>query len=253
MPSLSIIVSALAPLFFAAEPYLLFLGYSLIIFIPVFLFMRPRRFYFVRHGETLLNAAHTRQGKDGALSENGRLQTRRVGLYLMRFHIKRIISSPFERARETSSIIDEYLKVPISYSPLFAERRNPAEIIGKHDDDPEVARIVDQMDRAYHDDNYRFSDEENFQDLKDRAQHALGFLSSRAARETCVVTHSIFLKMLIAYLLYRDDIHATDYAKLSFFNASDNANITICEFHPWKVFSKTRGWEVVSYNETPEK
>jgi broad specificity phosphatase PhoE len=253
MPSAAIIFSALNPLFVNAKEYFVALIYLCIVVTPIVLFMRPRRFYFVRHGETILNAAHIRQGKDGSLSENGKLQTQHVGLYLLHFHIKRIISSPFERARETAAIINGYLKVPISYSPLFAERRNPAEIIGKHDDDSEVARIVDQMDRAYHDDNYRFSDEENFKDLKNRARQALGFLSRRTSRETCVVTHSIFLKMLIAYLLYRDDIHATDYAKLSFFNASDNANITICEFHPWKVFSKTRGWEVVSYNETPEK
>ncbi len=57
--------------------------------------------------------------------------------------------------------------------------------------------------------------------------------------------------MLIAYLLYRERLHAADFIKLSFFNISDNAGITICEFHPWRIFSPTRGWEVVSYNEQP--
>lgn len=245
MLPLPIILSELRPLFAVL--------FAVVVAIPILLLMRPRRFYLVRHGETILNASNIRQGADGGLSEDGRRQAARVGRYLARFAIRRIIASPYERARETAGIIDQYLNVPIIYSKLFEERRNPSEIIGKRGDDSDVVRIVDQMDRAYHDDAYRYSDEENFNDLKKRARRALAFLSYQHAREVCVVTHGLFLKMFVGYLLYRKRLHAADYAKLSFFNASDNANVTICEFHPWKLFSKTRGWEVVSYNETPEK
>lgn len=213
--------------------------------------MRPRRFYFVRHGETLLNAEHIRQGEEGALSEAGRQQAEEVGRYLARFPIGRILSSTYPRARETAEIIGGEMKAPVVYSRLFVERRNPSEIIGKHTDDPEVMRIVDQMDLAYHKDDYRFSDEENFTDLKKRARKCLALLSRQNAKETVVVTHHVFLKMLVAYLLYRERLHAADFVKLAFFNVSDNAGITVCEFHPWRMLSKTRGWEVVSYNEQP--
>ncbi|HUY05606.1 MAG TPA: histidine phosphatase family protein [Candidatus Paceibacterota bacterium] len=215
--------------------------------------MRIRRFYIVRHGETLLNAEHIRQGEEGALSEKGRRQAEQVGRYLMRFPIGRILSSTYPRAKETADIIRERVKAPILYSALLVERRNPSEIIGKHRDESEVIRIVDQMDLAYHDDTYRFSDEENFIDLKERARKCLNLLARQGAKETIVVTHHVFLKMLIAYLLYRERLHAADFVKLSFFNVSDNAGITIVEFHPWKLFSPTRGWEVVSYNEQPEE
>lgn len=219
--------------------------------IGVILLGRPRRFYFIRHGETLLNAQHIRQGADGALSEKGRQQAEKVGGYLKRFPIERIIASTYPRAKETAALINEHLKVHIIYSPLLAERRNPSEIIGKKRDDPEVVRIVDQMDLAYHDDTYRFSDEENFTDLKKRARRCLNLLARQGARETAVVTHHVFLKMLVAYLLYRERLHAADFVKLSFFNVSDNAGITVCEFHPWKLWNATRGWEVISYNEQP--
>ncbi len=235
----------------ALAPVLVPLSFALLFVALVFFFMRPRRFYFVRHGETVLNAQNIRQGEEGGLSENGRAQAERAGLYLAQFPIERIISSTFERARETTALINAHLKVHVLYSPLLGERRNPSEIVGKNADDPEVIRIVDQMDRSYHIDSYRFSDEENFEDLKRRARRALALLARQGARETCVVTHGIFLKMLIAYLLYRDRLHAADYAKLSFFNASDNAGITVCEFHPWKMLGAARGWEVVAYNETP--
>lgn len=220
--------------------------------VAVVFLMRPRRFYFIRHGETLLNAEHIKQGAEGALSEKGRRQAEKVGEYLKRFRVGRIIASSYPRARETAAIINKYLKVPVLYSSLLVERKNPSELIGKHTDDPEVKSIVDQMDLAYHEDEYRFSDEENFTDLKKRARACLNLLARQGARETAVVTHHVFLKMLVAYLLYRERLHAADFTKLAFFNVSDNAGITVCEFHPWKLFSPTRGWEVVSYNEQPE-
>lgn len=240
MLPLSALASALSPLL------------ALVAVAFLFFFMRTRRFYFVRHGETLLNAQHVRQGEEGGLSERGRRQAEKVGEVLKRLPVERIISSTYPRARETADILKKHLNVPVIYSPLFAERRNPSEIIGKSTRDPEVIRIVDQMDLAYHTDDYRFSDEEDFLDLKKRARKCLALLARQGTRETVVVTHHHFLKMLIAYLLYRERLHAADFVKLSFFNVSDNAGITTCEFHPWKMFSPTMGWEVVSYNEQPE-
>ena len=213
--------------------------------------VRTRRFYFVRHGETLLNAQHIRQGADGALSEKGREQAEKVGEYLQRFPIERIITSTYPRAQETAAIIAGHLKAPVITSALFAERRNPSEIIGKPTKDPTVISIVDRIDLAYHTDDYRYSDEENFLDLKKRAQAYFALLSHQGPAHTVIVTHHGFLKMCIAYLLYRDDLHAADFVKLSYFNVSDNAGITICEFDPWQIFSKTRGWRVIAYNEQP--
>ena len=213
--------------------------------------MRPRRFYFVRHGETVLNAQHIRQGEEGSLSEEGKQQAERVGAVLKTLPIKHIIASTYLRARETAAILNTYVNVPITYSPLLAERRNPSKIIGKSTRDPDVIRIVDQMDLAYHEDEYRFSDEENFIDLKGRAGAGLDMLAREGARETVVVTHHHLLKMLLAYMLYRERLHAADFTKLAFFNVSDNAGITVCEFNPWKILSETRGWEVVSFNEQP--
>jgi len=210
-----------------------------------------KRFYFIRHGETILNAKHIKQGAGGGLSILGKQQAEKVGKMLAPLHIQKIISSPYERARETALIVNEHLHVPISYSPLFVERRNPSEIIGKDRDDPNVARVVDKIDLAFHEDEYRFSDEENFVDLKARAKKALAFLEREGAHQTCVITHHAFLKMILSFMLHREHLHSSDYVKLSFLNTSDNGGVSICEYRPWKMFSKTRGWEVVSFNETP--
>ncbi len=213
--------------------------------------MRPRRFYLIRHGETLLNAAHIRQGADGALSEKGRQQADAVGKALQPLNIKLIITSTYPRAIETAHIIGTRLHARIVTSPLFVERRNPSEIIGKSTRDPEVTRIVDQMDLAYHEDEYRFSDEENFLELRERGRKCLTLLRHHGGRHTAIVTHHVTLKMMLAYMLYRNRLHSADFVKLSFFNISDNACISVCEYNPWKRFSATRGWSVISYNEQP--
>jgi len=127
---------------------------------------------------------------------------------------------------------------------------SPTEVIGKPMSDPAIRHITEQIDLMFHDDAYRFSDEENFVDLKKRARKALRYLARQHHKRVVVVTHGIFLKMLIAYLLYRNDLHAPDWVKLSFFSPADNAAITLCAYYPLRRFGRTRGWEVLSYNIT---
>ena len=206
------------------------------------------RFYFIRHGETLANAAHIHQGREGGLSPKGRTQAERDGKALEGLGIRRIITSDYPRAMETASIINKHLNVPITASTLLAERKNPSEIIGKSTEDPAVAHITDQIDLSYHADEYRFSDEENFADLKRRALKCLALLGRQGGETTCVVTHHKFLKMLLASMLLGDRLHATDFAKLAFFNPSDNAGITVCDYHPLRFWSSNR-WEILGYNQ----
>ena len=213
--------------------------------------LHPKRFYFIRHGQSLLNLQHIRQGSEGALSPKGRAQAERTGSYLAQYPIERIYSSPYERARETANIVERFIHAPITYTPLFAERRNPSEVVGRSYDDPIVVHISEIMDRTYHDDSFRYSDEENFLDIRARAAECLKMLERQPAHEACVITHRFFIKMLISYLLYRENLHSTDYVKLSFFNQSDNACITVCEYRPWHPFSPTKGWRVLAYNIRP--
>lgn len=249
MPPLPLVIEAIAEPFHSPYIYAAF-GISILALLFAY-FGRPRRIYFVRHGETEANVKRVRQGAEGSLSALGREQARAAAEYLARFPIKNIVSSPQERAAETARIIQERLGAPLSFSPILVERRNPSEVVGKSENDPQIRRIMDQVDRIYHADDYRYSDEENFTDLKARAKKCVALLARQSERHMLAVTHSIFLKMVIAYLLYRDDLHASDYVKLSFYNASDNAGITIVEYRPWHFLSRTRGWRIVEYNVTP--
>ncbi len=214
--------------------------------------MRRKLFYFVRHGESILNAQGIRQGSEGSLSEKGKAQAEATAQRLAHHRFQVILASKYTRTKETAEIINNLLDRPrkIEYIDLLAERRNPSEIIGKSVKDPEVQRIVDTIDKSYHTDDFRFSDEENFQDLKERARKLLDYLSTRREKNVLVVTHGIFLRMVAAYILYGDKLTASDYNLLSFLNSYNNAAITICEYKkPWFGKPLERPWELVAWDD----
>ncbi len=214
--------------------------------------MARKLIYFVRHGESILNAQGIRQGHEGGLSEKGKAQAKETGERLAHHHFQVMLVSPYDRTKETADIINSCLDTPltIEYSELLQERRNPTEIIGKSISDLSVMKIVDAMDKSYHSDDFRFSDEENFIDLKLRAKRLLEYLSQRPEKKILVVTHGIFLRMVVAVTLYWDDLSASDYNSLSFYNASNNAAITVCRYRKgWFGPTPDRRWELIAWDD----
>ncbi len=225
------------------------------VFLLYFIFrLRTKRFYFIRHGQTILNKEHIKQNNKGGLTEAGKEQAERIGEYLKQYNIQKMYVSPYERTTETAEIINKSLNTSVRYSPLLVERRNPSEIVGKSYYDLEVKKIIDLIDLSYHADDMRYSDEENFNDLKKRARKCLDFLGSSFSWRIVVVTHGVFLKMLLSYILNGKDLHNSAYVRLSFFNPADNGGVTVCEYTPWKKWiTAGRGWKILNYNENLTK
>lgn len=212
--------------------------------------MRPKYFYLIRHGRTLLNEANVKQGAEGKLSAVGEAQAGAVAQYLAPLRIERICSSPYERAVQTANIIRAAVHARIHTTPLLAERKNPSEVIGRDAADPLVLNITDAIDRSFHDDDFRFSDEENFSDLKKRARACMRYLGRQSKHRICVVTHHAFLKILLAYMTYGETLHASDFAKISYFNHAENGGVSICVYYPSRaLFRQANVWEILSYNE----
>lgn len=211
--------------------------------------MSTKLIYFVRHGETILNAKNIRQGPEGSLSDLGRTQALDTA---KRFPKERgrpqvIIASPYQRTRETAEIIASELNMRVEYSDLLVERRNPTEIIGHEGGDREVRAIVDRIDKSYHADDLRYSDEENFIDLKERARKLLFFIKERSEQRIIMVTHGIFLKMVVAYMLHGEKLTASEYNSLSFYNPINNASMAICSYQ--SHWFKNDEWKVLVWND----
>ncbi len=211
--------------------------------------MLNKRIYFVRHGETILNAQRIRQGEDGGLSKNGQEQARACGVRLLPYSIKKIFCSPFQRAVETGEEIMKNIVAPIEYTQLLAERRNPSKIIGLSYDDTLTKEAISFMDKSFHSADAKWDDEENFQELKDRALKLRDFLSKNISSSNLCITHGIFLKMFLCVLMYGEELTVETYIKMSLFNPADNAGITLVEYNPFNFFSNP--WEIIAYNDSP--
>jgi len=211
--------------------------------------MATKIIYFVRHGETENNALNIRQGAEGSLTEKGRAQAlataKRFPKHKGRPQI--IIASPYERTIETAEIISKELNLKVKYSDLLVERRNPTEVIGHFGGEREVKQIMDRMDNSYHADDLRFSDEENFTDLKKRAKKLLSYIKWRSQSRIIMVTHKIFLKMVMSYILYGESLTASQYNNLSYFNPIDNAGMAICTYT--SHWFKKNEWKIIVWND----
>jgi len=79
-------------------------------------------FWFLRHGETDYNAKGLSQGAlDISLNETGRAQAALAGPQLAGRGIVAIVSSPMQRTRETTAIVNEVLRLPVTYEPELRE------------------------------------------------------------------------------------------------------------------------------------
>ncbi|MFA6353721.1 MAG: histidine phosphatase family protein [Candidatus Paceibacterota bacterium] len=211
--------------------------------------MGTKLIYFVRHGETANNALGIRQGAEGPLTEKGRTQVLATAKRFPKYKgcPQIIIASPYERTKETASIISKEIGVKVEYSELLTERRNPAEVIGRSGKDPEIRKIIDRIDNSYHADDLRFSDEENFTDLKKRAKKLLSFIERRWQKRIIMVTHKIFLKMVISYMIYGESLTASQYNNLSYFNPIENAGMAICSYT--SHWFKKDEWKLLVWND----
>lgn len=218
------------------------------------MFWTNKKIYFIRHGQSAQNEANVRQGASGGLSKKGREQADFVGKRFEKIPVDIILVSPYERTKETAEIINSHLHLHTETSELLIERKNPSEIIGKDANSLEVKKIIDAIDRSYHQNDFRYSDEENFQDLKNRAKKLLAYLSERKERRIMCVSHRIFLKMVASYIETGESLTSEEFVKLDFLNKADNASVTFAEFSPLKkALEKDKkeqaGWKLLAWND----
>ncbi|MEP7283209.1 MAG: histidine phosphatase family protein [Rubrivivax sp.] len=78
--------------------------------------------YWLRHGETALNAARVLQPEETPLSARGRLQARAAARRLAGMKPAALLSSDLPRARETAEAVAAATGLPLRLEPLLRER-----------------------------------------------------------------------------------------------------------------------------------
>ena len=212
--------------------------------------MNTKNVYIGRHGQSRANASGVREGSDSPLTERGILQAEFSALRLRGKGIKRIIASDYARAIATAEVHSMHLGLPLSHTtPLFAERRNPSVMLGKHVGDPEVERMWDEIARHYDVPDWRHSDEENFADLVDRAKAALTFLEGIPEDTIYVASHGMFMKVILAHVQLGEHLNGRIFwDRYVPIKNVDNTGLMHLQFTP--NYRRTgMYWKLVSWND----
>ena len=197
--------------------------------------------YLVRHGESKSNVSDIWIDDTFGLTNKGRGQARKASSYLSKFPIDVIISSNLKRSKETSEIINKKFKKPIIYSDLFIEKKWPSEQSGLSKKSKKSTMMSKTIWEKFPDPCFRYSDEENFNDLKKRIKEALSFIEKTRGENIIVVTHGIILRMILSYIIMGKEITAIECQK--FINKAHIKNTGITIMHQRKTKGKPE-WQV---------
>ena len=204
-----------------------------------------KHIYFVRHGESDSNVDMLARGKEAALTDVGRAQAETVAARVARLDVAVVISSTFDRARDTAAAIAAQSGLSAEEYGLFGEIEEPSRFLGRPFGDPEAlevfrARFVHPSD----DPHYRHEDEETFAEISERAASALTLLKEHPAERLCVVTHGRFLKALAGRILFGETFSQEHFSKLMLQLVTTNTGLTYAHYDPEK-----RGWQLVTWND----
>ena len=208
------------------------------------------KIYFVRHGESESNAGDILLGPTTGLTPKGREQAAFVAERLKKIPIDIILSSTLTRAKQTAEIVNDELSKPIQFSDLLIEKKTPSEKIGKPKDDPERLKIDEVINKNFNVTGWHYSDEENVEDLMERGFKALAFIKKQKAENILVVTHGLFMRMIIARITMGETLTSKEFWRFMITFETENTGITVCEREDVIPGIRDNEWKISSWNDS---
>lgn len=132
-----------------------------------------------------------------------------------------LITSPYARARETA----EFISKKTGLTPIENDSIHECLFLSKYfkqPRSPESAALLKEIIDHWGEKNFRVGDEENFEDICERATKALSFFISLPQEHIGVVTHGLFLRHLIGVAVLGK--HYTPEISSIFARSMDNEN-----------------------------
>ena len=203
--------------------------------------------YLVRHGESEGNVSETGNMNHSPLTEKGRKQAEFLAKRCRDLDLKTIVASPLERAKETAQIIASSIKMDIEFSELFVEKRNPSAVLGKVIETPDQQVIWRALWDNFHIPGFKHSDEENFAELKNRAQKAMDYLASRPEEKILVVSHGVFLRALMALVILGTDLDGRECRQFMALMETHNTGLSVLKYNNEDRFGRT--WVLSVWND----
>jgi broad specificity phosphatase PhoE len=161
--------------------------------------------HFVRHGESVSNAAHGAMalpGNEGdRLTEHGFEQARAVADRLAAAGATRILASRLRRARETAEVIAERLALPITEVEELRELRESDEFGELSLEDQRLRRWSEWMAEYGDDPGHSYRGGESFNEITARVRALQERLIADRVESTIAVSHGIFMRFFFVEVL----------------------------------------------------
>lgn len=203
--------------------------------------------YFVRHGQSIGNVSPVYQHYDSPLSPIGEKQAGEVALKVAELGIDCLISSPQSRALQTANAITKATGIPPEFNDLFVERIKPRSVDGALHTDSKASEIYWDWNESIYTSGVKIEDGENYDEITDRAVRALNFLSYRNEKVILVVTHSFFIRTMIAKVLVGNRLTPAIYKR--FLNAGLMTNTGLSALKYKKGEDGKYAWRLWIYND----
>jgi broad specificity phosphatase PhoE len=200
------------------------------------------KLYFVRHGVTGENTSEIYQTRDTPLSAEGMMQADLIAQRFKDVRIDRIVASTMLRAQQTALVIAERCQRELVLTQLLDEQRRPGEVRGRSKEDPGVKAIMQLIQQRSNDSQWHFSDEENVEDLQERAKLALEFIFAQRAESLVIVTHGELLRMILSVIVLGEAYTHALFGKVRQVFATSNTGISLIEYDD-------RGWYIRAWND----
>lgn len=206
--------------------------------------------YFVRHGQSKDNLTQVHQGTKSPLSPRGKKQASIVGKRLKTIkRIDAIYSSPFVRTKQTAKIISNALNKPIEYWSEIGEINNPTELIGIYYRTKQSRRIREIKAQKEINPDWKYSDEESFNEIKTRGIKILKHLEEKHQNQTVVcITHGTITKLVIALMIFGNNLKPKEFHLIRDTLKMGNTGLTKCKLYDRNDLSK-KGWKILSIND----
>lgn len=206
--------------------------------------MTKIKLYLVRHGLTVGNIANMHQTAETPLAESGVEQAKSVAKRLKDKKIDLIYSSPHLRTQQTSEIISKEIGSPIELWKNLTEVKRPSEVEGKSVDDPEIAKIDDLVRENFTNRDWKYSNEENFEDIAKRGQAVLNHLIDKHQDQTVLcVSHGTFIKVLLASMIFRENLTPEIFSDFRYNVWAQNTGVSVAEY------TEEHGWRILTIND----
>lgn len=201
----------------------------------------------MRHGQSEHNIAPIFQPPDSKLSNLGIQQAKYIADRVSKLSFDTLISSSFERARQTAEEIAKKTgKIP-EYNDLFIERVKPSSIYNKPHSDERAGAIWREWDKSLYTSGLKIEDGENYDDLVNRADKALDFFNNRKEQSFVVVTHGFFLRMIIFRVLIGDFGNGNIFQNFQKASAMENTGLTVLRYQAG--FEQQPRWRLWVHND----